>query len=145
MSLSAPSLALVQHLRAHGAQTVDDLLQTHSPESRAALYRRLCNLEANRWVEKRERGGVRVWAARADAPQRLRAQRAAQAPAKTRPQAAPQPEPLTDVVPLATPLPVVPPRQLDVMHGPTYRPAPSHVARPGALDAARIASHGTLC
>lgn len=141
MSLSAPSLALVQHLRKRGAQTVDAILASHATEPRAALYRRLGNLEANGWVERRTQGELRVWAARADVPQRLRAQ--AKTAAASKPKAAPAG--VADLEPLATPRQVAAPRQVDVMHGAIYRPMTTFVARPGALDAARIASHGTRC
>ncbi|HMS05365.1 MAG TPA: hypothetical protein PKD73_06180 [Burkholderiaceae bacterium] len=40
---------------------------------------------------------------------------------------------------------VVPPRQIDVMHGPVYRPAPWAPARTGALDHMDVASRGALC
>lgn len=149
MSLSAPSLALVQHLRKRGAQTVDAILASHTTtEPRAALYRRLGNLEANGWVEKRVVGTDRLWAARADVPQRLRAQRASQAKART--QLLPVVTVDIDAVhdtdrTLAEPLPVVPPRQMDVMHAPVWQPRVTQVCRPGALDAARLPSRGTRC
>lgn len=141
MSLSAPSLALVQHLRKRGAQTVDAILASHATEPRAALYRRLGNLEANGWIEKRVVGKDRLWSARADVPQRLRGQPKAAPP--TQPKSAALDD--ADDGPLAAPLPVVPPRQMDLMHGPIYRPTVNPVARPGALDATRIASHGVRC
>ncbi|BEU96583.1 hypothetical protein ACDW_22880 [Acidovorax sp. DW039] len=37
------------------------------------------------------------------------------------------------------------PPQINVMHGPVYRPEPSPVLRPGALDYQRIASRGYRC
>ncbi len=42
-------------------------------------------------------------------------------------------------------LPVVPPRQIDVMHGDTWTPPPAHVARPGAMDFRRYGSRGDRC
>jgi hypothetical protein len=40
---------------------------------------------------------------------------------------------------------LVPPRQHNVMHGPTYQPAAGTALRPGALDFMRLASHGHRC
>lgn len=37
------------------------------------------------------------------------------------------------------------PNQYDVLHAPTYMPAPTQELRPGALDFKRIASHGLQC
>lgn len=37
------------------------------------------------------------------------------------------------------------PPQINVMHGPVYRPEPAPVLRPGALDYQRIASRGYRC
>lgn len=134
MSLSAPSMALVQYLRRRGAQSVDAILASHSQEGRPALTRRLGNLEACGWLERRSTQAGTVWAARADVPQRLRAQ--AKPPAAVETAAA---------GPLAGPLAVAAPRRVDVMHGPTYQPAATAVVRPGALDTRRIASRGTRC
>lgn len=47
-------------------------------------------------------------------------------------------------VPVEAPA-IVPPRRVDVMHGPTYQPAPAFTARAGALDASRLPSHGVRC
>lgn len=48
--------------------------------------------------------------------------------------------------PVSAPLPnVALPQQINVMHGPVYRPEPSPVLRPGALDYRRIASRGYRC
>lgn len=41
--------------------------------------------------------------------------------------------------------PIVPPRQIDVMHAPVYVPPSSTPAREGALDAARLPSRGFRC
>lgn len=40
---------------------------------------------------------------------------------------------------------LVPPRQHNVMHGPTYQPAAGTALRPGALDFMRLSSHGHRC
>lgn len=41
--------------------------------------------------------------------------------------------------------PIVPPRRVDVMFGPVYRPGPGPALRPGALDFKSIARRGHAC
>lgn len=55
------------------------------------------------------------------------------------------PTPRPRPTPAATPEVRVPPRQVDVMHGPLYRSGASFVMRPGAQDFLGWPSRGTRC
>lgn len=142
--MSPESLELVNHLKAKGAQTFEDLQNRFCSQERGVLNKRLHNLKSSRWIERYEEDGVFFWVlleeSRNRDPLMPRTRGIQIAPPKQ-----PGDTPEADAVKEETPLPIVPPRRVDVMNGPTYQPTPTYIARPGALDATRIPSRGLRC
>lgn len=143
--MSPESLAVINFLKSHGAQKFEALEAAFPRQTHSELSKRLHNLKANRWVDRYEEDRVVFWELREDArhrdPQMPRT-RGIQVTPKPTGETPPADEAEQGAEP---PLPIVPPRRVDVMNGPTYQPTPTYIARPGALDASHISSHGLRC
>lgn len=125
--LSRASFELVDHLRAHGPATAQELhavLSPGRPHMRPRdIAQRLKRLEALSWLYSEEdRDGVRRWHALAITPTTARP--------------APRPKPYVGQV--------APPRRIDVMNS-TWVPPAGPALRAGALDYQRCASLGVRC
>ena len=122
-TIGPQSVAVVEHLKLHGASTLEELRVHFGAEGRGRFAQRLSNLVYGNWLDI-------SYAANGDmlylvAP-RARA-------------ALPKPQ-----APASAPPVLVPPRRISVMAG-TYTPPPMAPARPGALNYQRVASHGVRC
>lgn len=121
-------------------QQLLDFIEAHQPIGLSALFasfdgagesinafsKRLHYLKAQGWLLNAGASTRAVWSRSSERPSHTLQPRLALQPAA----AVGQP---------------VPPRQHNVMHGPTYRPAAAPALRPGALDFMRLASHGHRC
>ena len=122
-TIGPQSVAVVEHLKLHGASTLEELRVHFGAEGRGRFAQRLSNLVYGNWLDI-------SYAANGDmlylvAPRARAALPKAQAPASAPPV-------------------LVPPRRINVMVG-TYTPPPMAPARPGALDYQRCASQGVRC
>ena len=122
-TIGPQSVAVVEHLKLHGASTLEELRVHFGAEGRGRFAQRLSNLVYGNWLDI-------SYAANGDmlylvAPRARAALPKAQAPASAPPV-------------------LVPPRRISVMAG-TYTPPTMAPARPGALNYQRVASHGVRC
>lgn len=132
-------MAAVRPVLPHNQQLLD-FIEAHQPiglsalfasfdgagESLTAFTKRLHYLKKQGWLLSAGKSTRAVWSRSSERPSQA-----------LPPKVAPQPA-------AAVGWPV-PPRQHNVMHGPTYQPAASPALRPGALDFMRLASHGNRC
>lgn len=124
--MSAPTRELLLHITERTWCSADDLCAALPHQNRTQMLKRLGNLVAMNWLERYDEAGKTYWSVLVGPRNKVGklhqiANSAAEAPA------------------------IVPPRRVNVMHGPTYQPAPAFTARPGALDASQIRSHGVRC
>lgn len=132
MSMSPESNLVIMYLKANGARTLDELHAQLPQEARPKLLKRIRNLRAGGWlvIETLVDGQLLYRLA----PSAVRKARLQQKAAKCPP----------DAAKVAEPLPIVPPRRLDVMNT-TWEPKPDPVLRSGANDFRAIQSHGLHC
>lgn len=124
--MSPPTQELLLHIAEHTWCSADDLCAALPHQNRTQMLKRLGNLCDSNWLERYEEAGKTYWSVLPGSRYQL---------GKLRKSAD---------VPVEAPA-IVPPRRVNVMHGPTYQPAPAFTARPGALDASHIRSHGVRC
>lgn len=150
--MSPESIAVLHALKNHGAHTLEQLLARFPDEARGTMNKRLHNLKTWHWIDRHTEDGKVFWVLRSDSRPHVPVLGSASARPKKRqavdsPDAGQAEEASADEAEVEEepPLPIVPPRQVDAMTGPLYKPDPAFIARPGALDASRIPSRGTRC
>lgn len=131
MSMSPESNLVVKYLKASGPSTLDELHAQLPQEARPKFLKRISNLKAMGWLAiEMDSDGQRRYRL---APSAVR--KAVLLEKAKRLQAA---------APTAEPLPIAPPRRIDVMST-TWKPKPDPVLRSGANDFRAIQSHGLNC
>lgn len=130
--MSPESNLVVVYLKANGPRTLDELHAQLPQETRPKFRKRISNLRTNGWlvIETAPDGQLRYRLA----PTAVRKAGLRQKAAKCPP----------DAATVAEPLPIVPPRRIDVMNT-TWLPKPDPVLRAGANDFRAIPSHGLNC
>lgn len=132
MSMSPESNLVVKYLKASGPSTLDELHAQLPQEARPKFLKRISNLKAMGWLAiEMDSDGQRRYRL---APSAVRKAGLRQKAAKCPP----------DAAKVAEPLPIVPPRRIDVMST-TWKPKPDPVLRSGANDFRAIQSHGLNC
>jgi hypothetical protein len=132
MSMSPESNLVIVYLKTNGPRTLDELHAQLPQEARPKVLKHISNLRANGWlvIETAPEGQHRYRLA----PSAVRKAGLRQKAAKCPP----------DAAKVAVPLPIVPPRRIDVMNT-TWQPKPDPVLRAGANDFRAIPSHGLHC
>ena len=122
-SIGPASVTVLNHLKQHGACTLDELRPLYSAEGRTRFHQRLNNLVYGNWLDI-------AWSASGDMLWLIAPRARAALP--------------TTQQPASSPPVLVPPRRTSVMEG-HYQPPRFAPARSGALDYQRCASHGVRC
>jgi hypothetical protein len=132
MSMSPESNLIVKYLKASGSSTLDELHAQLPQEARPKFLKRISNLKAMGWLLiETDSDGQRHYRL---APSAVR--KAVLLEKAKR---------LEAVATTVEPLPIVPPRRLDVMRSGLWRPDPAPVMRSGADDHRRHHSLGLRC